>query len=404
MKPDLSNLISKEEALSRIFLNWIPKPEQEMISVERAAGRVLAQDQFSLCNIPVVRASMMDGIAVKSERFADGMPDTSQWVLGVDYVRADTGDDFDDAFDAVIAIENVTFPEKGGIALTENTNVRAGANVKPCGADVKKGSLLVKKGTILRAQDLAAIAMGGIAKVPVVARPKVAFLPTGSELISIGEPIERGQNYETNGIMIRQMLLEMGAEPVFHPAVLDQPEMIKKALEELLYEADIVLIGGGTSKGSEDYSFRLLEQEGNLLFHGVAAVPGRPMSAAIFQEKLVINLSGPSFAAFHSMDWVVRAVVCRWLEVPLPVREKVMAVLTEPFQAPPFLSLMASFHVERTEDGIYRATPLALRGPKAAGSAAVLTANGVYITSVGEKPRQVGEWIEIELLRDRGSL
>jgi molybdopterin molybdotransferase/putative molybdopterin biosynthesis protein len=404
MRPDLKDIISKEEALNRIFSGWNPQAAQETVSITDAAGRILAQDQYARCNLPVVRASMMDGIAVKSERFAHGTPDTSGWRPGVDYIRADTGDDFDDAYDAVIAIENVTFLENGGITLPENINARAGFNVKPCGADVKEGSLLAKKGRLLQAQDLAAIAMGGIAEVPVFKKPGVAFLPTGTELIPVGQPLHRGQNYDTNSIMIRQMLLDMGAEPVMHPPVPDQPEKIQEAFDSLIAQADIVLIGAGTSKGSEDYSFRLLEEKGALLFHGVAAVPGRPMSAAIFGEKLVVNLSGPSFAAFYSMDWAVRAIVARFFGMTPPVREKITAVLTERLQMPPFFSLMASLRVEKTEDGRYLATPVVLRGPKAAGSAAALTADGIYITTPGERAREAGETIEIELLRNRSEI
>ena len=112
-------------------------------------------------------------------------------------------------------------------------------------------------------------------------------------------------------------------------------------------DSDIVLVNAGTSKGGEDYSCHLLEEAGQVLFHEVAAVPGRPMSMALVQGKPVVNLSGPSFAAFYSMDWAVRAIVCRCLGVPVPVRETVEATLTETLQAPPFFALMAAFRVER---------------------------------------------------------
>ena len=124
----------------------------------------------------------MDGIAVRSADFAEGMPDTSSWEPGKDYIRADTGDDFDDRFDAVIAIENVTFLPDGGLQLSPDTKVTKGSNVKPCGADVKKGTLLAQAGKRLTALDLAAIGMGGADCVTVRKKPVVAFVPTGSEL------------------------------------------------------------------------------------------------------------------------------------------------------------------------------------------------------------------------------
>ncbi|MGN0295189.1 MAG: molybdopterin molybdotransferase MoeA [Lachnospiraceae bacterium] len=403
MKPDFSDLITKEEALSRLFSCWDPQPVKEVVSLDEAAGRVLFEDQYALYNIPVVRASTMDGIAVRSECFRDGMPDTSGWRMGTDFVRADTGDDFDDAFDTVIAIEKVTFLENGGIQIDPHVNTRPGFNVKPCGADVKKGALLVKKGTVLSASDLAAIAMGGLAEVPVVRKPRVSFLPTGSELVPAGEPLQRGKNFDSNSVMVAQMLREMGAVPILHPIVKDDRESLNAALEELMPQSDIVLVNAGTSKGGEDYCAGLLEQKGHVLFHGVAAVPGRPMSMAMIDGLPVVNLSGPPFAAFYSMDWAVRTMVCRMLGIPVPVRETVEAVLTSGFHMPP-LSLMACFHLEKNEAGEYLATQISLRGPRSAGSAAALTADAVYVTVPGEKHREAGEKIILELMKNRSGL
>ena len=106
---------TKEEALSLVFSKWHPNIQTETVRIENAFNRVIAKQYYSAHNVPVVRSSCMDGIAVKSERFTNGMPDTSNWVKGIDYVRADTGDDFPDEFDAVIKIEYVRFLDNGGI-------------------------------------------------------------------------------------------------------------------------------------------------------------------------------------------------------------------------------------------------------------------------------------------------
>ena len=96
---------TREEALADFFAAWEPVGGEELVTLDEAVGRVLARDVVSTNTLPVVRASSFDGIAVKSAAFADGLPDTSGWKLGVDYVRADTGDDFPDDFDAVVMIE-----------------------------------------------------------------------------------------------------------------------------------------------------------------------------------------------------------------------------------------------------------------------------------------------------------
>ena len=258
----MDKLIRKEDALELLFSKWEPKRQTERVSVTQAAGRILAEDIFAAYNLPVVRASRMDGIAVHSSVFANGKPDTSGWKPGVDYIRADTGDDFDDAYDAVIAIEQVTFLPEGGLRLSDDVQVSAGSCVKPCGADLKQGSLIAKAGTVLHAQTLAAAAMSGVAELTVVKKPQVAFIPTGSELVKVGSALKRGQNFDTNSILVQQMLQDMGAEPILHPIVPDDPNAIRAALESVWEQSDIVLINAGTSKGGEDYSFRILEEAG----------------------------------------------------------------------------------------------------------------------------------------------
>ncbi len=407
MRSDLKDLISKEEALQRIFAAWTPSRETEILPITEANGRVLAEDQFAGYDLPVVRASQMDGVAVDSARFSDGVPDTSDWKPGVDYVRADTGDDFPNAFDAVIAVENVTFLENGGLRLPEKVNASKGFNVKPRGADVRKGSLVCEKGRLLHAAELAAIAMGGNSTVPVIKKPRVAFLPTGSELVPVDCAPERGQNIDTNSIMVCQMLRDMGAEPVLHAIVKDDRECLREAMEELLPQCDILLVNAGTSKGGEDYCAGLIGSLGESLFHGVAAVPGRPISAAMVNGKPVLNLAGPSFAAFYNMDWAVRPMICRMLGVPVPERVHVQAVLKQPLQMPPFFSLMAAIRLEKAGEGSaapYVATPLSLRGPNAVGSAAALTADAVYVSALGERAHPAGEVIEVELLRNPAEL
>ncbi|MCD8132654.1 MAG: molybdopterin molybdotransferase MoeA [Clostridiales bacterium] len=403
MRPDVKNLTPKPKALELMFAAWQPKAETEQIPLADAKGRILAKDIFAKYNLPIVRASHMDGVAVRSEAFADGMPDTSGWKPGSDFVRADTGDDFDDRFDAVIAIENVSLTGDGSISFNGNLNVSKGFNVKPCGADIKADSLILKKGALLRPQDLAVLAMGGHAEIPVRRRPVVSFIPTGSELVPAGTAPARGQNIDSNSILARELLPDMGAEPLLHPIVADDPEPLERALNEMLPQSDIVLLNAGTSKGSEDYCATLLKKRGEIIFQGVAAVPGRPMTAAIVDGTPVINLSGPSFAAFYSMDWMVRALICHYLDRPVPQRETVRATLTGDFNPPP-LSIMAAFRLEHDANGNYLATPLALRGPKSAGNAAVMTTSGVYVSAPGDGPFHAGDEIEIELMCNRSEL
>lgn len=398
MKQKIGPLIPKAEALGRILAAWTPQPETEDIDIWQAAGRVLARDLRAQYDLPVVRASAMDGVAVRYDDVAEGLPDTGAWQLGRDYVRADTGDDFSDDFDTVVAIEQVQVQPGGGLQFAEGLTFRRGMNVNPKGSQLRQGDLVGKAGTVLTALDLAAIGMGGYGTVPVYRRPRVAFVPTGSELVAVGSPLARGQNFDTNSLMAAQLLRDMGAEPVLRTITRDDPDQVQAALTDLLDQADLVILNAGTSKGEEDYCGRLLAQQG-ALFEGVAAVPGRPMRAAMVAGKPVLNLSGPALAAFYSLEWLVGPLVCHYYGIPVPQRPTVQAVLTAPLQCPPPMSLLTMVQVTPDGQGGYTAAPLTMRGPGAVGSGTLLTANGMYMTTPGEASHQPGETITVQLLR-----
>ena len=97
--PTFEKLLSREEIIASVIRNWTPERVIEQIPVTEALGRIPSAKVCSVWTLPVVRSSAGDGIAVDSSRFAQGIPDTSGWIQGRDFVHADTGDDFDDAFD-----------------------------------------------------------------------------------------------------------------------------------------------------------------------------------------------------------------------------------------------------------------------------------------------------------------
>ena len=347
----MTSLPTRAQVLETLLQRWDPVSQTETIPVEAALGRVLTRDQYAQTTIPVARASAMDGVAVCAVRFGQGMPDTAGWKLGVDFCRADTGDDFDDRFDAVIPIERVQISEKGQLTILGDMQVRPGDNIRPRGSAIRTGELVARKHRQLRPFDLACLAMGGIAQVEVYRRPRVAFIPTGSELVPLGAPVGRGQTIDSNTLLAQAMLTEMGAEPLCYPIVPDQPGALAEALEQALQAADILLLNGGSSKGAEDYNARLLEERGAALFHWVAAAPGKPLCVGLIQNKPVINLPGPPMAVLYGMDWCVRAMVHRLLHKPMPRRQTIQGILTEPIQAPKDMEILCMMEVQPTQEG-----------------------------------------------------
>ncbi|MDR0500308.1 MAG: molybdopterin molybdotransferase MoeA [Coriobacteriales bacterium] len=320
--------ITRDEALQQLFAQWNPSPKRQTVAVNDAVGYICYEDIFSENIQPVFRASQMDGIAIKSKDFASGVPDTSQFKEGRDYVRADTGDDFSDDFDAVIRIENVTINEDGSITLKDVTSVAAGDNVEKCGGSLNHDDLLLPKGWRIRPVDIATLVRGGISDVPVVCPPRICFIPTGNELVPAGTKPQRGQVVDCNSALAKHVLADMGAEVTCLPIVKDSLNELESALDNALAIADIVLINGGSSKGKDDYNTRLLRMRGNLLNHGVAAAPGRPMAIAIIDGKPVINVPGPMVACCYVFDWCLRPVIAHALGTRMQQHPIVRAKLT----------------------------------------------------------------------------
>lgn len=210
-----------------------------------------------------------------------------------------------------------------------------------------------------------------------------------------GSKPRRGQNIEANSIMLSNMLLEMGADPLCYPIVKDDPQMLSALLEEALQKADVVVVNGGSSKGSEDFCTQLLRGYGDFLFHGVARVPGRPLSIAVMDDKPLVNLPGPTLAAFNGADWCLRAIVARILQSPIEKRARVRAILTADLHTPIAMAYMARINLTKGEDGCFYAEPLAKSRDSMMRS---IGSNGVFVAPIGVGDYAKGTEIEVELI------
>lgn len=386
--------VTRREALELLFRHWPLKVNTELIPVQQALGRVTAQDVYSRNTLPVHRCSQLDGIAVRSADFANGLPNTSGWSKGTEFALADTGDDFPDDFDTVIAVENICFNEDGQLCFADKFRFSQGSGIRQEGSMVKEGELLIEANTRLTPVHLAVLALGGIYQLEVLKRPKVVYIPTGGELISAGIKPQRGQNVEANGLMVSGFLQQWGAEPICYPIIRDDPGELGQTLELALAAADIVLINGGSSKGAEDFNARLLQKRASFFRHGVKAVPGRPVAIAIIDGKPVINLPGPVIATFLAMDWCVLGLVHHYYGLAAPVRPKIKARLEKPLKKNPDFEFYSRLIITKQEDGC-KALPL---GFDKGLPYSLLKADALFIAPIGAAEYQAGDEVEAELL------
>ena len=393
-----SSFAAPEDVLEQMFARWKPEPKTEVIKTVSAHGRVCAEDVYSFNTLPVCRSAGGDGIAVKGERFKDGnIPDPTGWVKGVDYCMADTGDDFDDAFDTVIRVESLIYHEDGSFSFVPDIKVTPGQMVGQRGHNVKEGELLAAKGSVLTLLQLETITAGGHPEIKVYKKPVVAYIPTGSELIPSGQTPKRGENVQSSGTLIRASLARFNAELLEYDIVVDDKQKIADAFHDALKKADIVMMSGGTSKGSEDFTARIMEAESSYFQHGTQCVPGRPAGVGLIGNTPVINIPGPPFGAFVVLDWCVRELVYALQGTKAPKRLRLPAVLTEPVNSPPF-GYRFYVRVSITEEnGKYMATPMT-RGTRNAVSAA--TCAGILLVPAHCKGYAAGDNVFIELITD----
>lgn len=395
MSDDKDFTLTRAEALEILYKNWPLKIESEIIPLRQACGRVTAQPIYSQNTLPTYRVSQFDGIAVRFSAFENGLPDTSEWVKGVDYVQADTGDDFPDAFDTIVAVEDFCYNEGGHICFHDDINYKRGDYIRAAGTTVREGDLITEAHVRLTPEHLAMLALGGIYQVEVIRKPKVIYIPTGSELINAGIKPERGQNIEANGLMVAARLKSWGAEAFCYPIIKDNPSELEQTLDSALAAGDIVLINGGSSKGAEDFNTDLLRKKASVYHHGIKVVPGRPVSIAMIDGKPVINLPGPTLATFLAMDWCVFGLVHYYYGLPFPIRQKLKARLEQPIQKNPEVEMYLRF-VLMKRDGCYSATQI---GRDKSLPYTLLEADAFFVAPIGVAGYEAGDEIEVELLK-----
>jgi molybdopterin molybdotransferase len=184
---------------------------------------------------------------------------------------------------------------------------------------------VVEAGTRLGAPQVAALAAAGVAEVRVSRRPSAAVLATGSELRRPGEPLEPGQIYEANGVLIEAQLASAGAAVERLSSVADAEDAHRAALARGL-EADVFVTSGGVSVGPHDLVRRIEAELGvEEVFWGVSVKPGKPISFGVAEGKrLVFGLPGNPVSVLVGFELFVRPAVLALQGVtdPLPRFER----------------------------------------------------------------------------------
>ncbi len=314
--------LSKLDSLSNAakFINdYQQYTDVEEISIYDCHKRVLAEDIMAYHNSPPFDKSAMDGFAVigentfgasqsapKSFKIIDaiGAGDFSTKTVGEnEAIVIATGAPIPEGADAVIMKEYTT---TDGDDLTIYSQVTPGENVSPKAEDIKKGETILSKNTFIRYQEMGLIASAGYDTVKVYKKPRVKLIITGNELVEpTKDEIDNAKIINSNQFTIKAMIEDSGAVcDIGHAG--DSFEEVKEAVLEASKEYDVIMTTGGTAISKGDVVLDVVDDLGEILFHGVAMRPGKPAGAGIINGKIIFTFSGQPVAAMSQFDVFAR--------------------------------------------------------------------------------------------------
>lgn len=396
---------------------------------ENALGRVLAKPVWAKISSPHYHSSAMDGFAVRSSETAGAMstaPITLAYGPQATYV--DTGDPLPGWADAVIPIENVepldeferpVADSRYPHALRIRSAVTPWKHVRAMGEDMVATQLVLPAGHTLRPVDLGAIAGCGHSSVYVARKPRVAILPTGSELMPIGQPVEAGDIIEYNSLVLAAQVNAWGGEATRLPITPDEFQVIRDRVHEAAQEHDLILLNAGSSAGSEDFSARVVESLGELLVHGVAVRPGHPVILGMIKKRMassaldrrkgkgelanrdsqlaipIIGVPGYPVSTTMTGEIFVQPLLARWLgrqpKKPLTVTARLTRKMTSPAGDDDYVRVAVGHVGDRL-----LAAPL-VRGAGVITS--LVRADGIALLPRGSQGLPAGAEVEVRLYR-----
>ena len=297
----------------------------ELVPLEIALGRILAQDIRSFHNVPSFDRSNYDGFAIKAEdtygvteeepvalalleeTIATAVVPNSEVLPGTAMSVA-TGGMIPRGANAIVMVEHTDLVKN---QLLVRKSVNSGFGIAFAGSDIAAGEIILRRGDVLTSRETGVLAAIGETEIPVFMQPKVGIISTGDEIIPPGQTMQPSLVYDSNARILADAVTELGATPVNLGIVQDHAGQLEQLLEQAIESCDVVLLSGGTSKGEGDISYKVVEalNDPGIVAHGVALKPGKPICLAVTQAKPVVILPGfPTSAIFTFHEFVAPVI------------------------------------------------------------------------------------------------
>lgn len=406
---------SVAEALARMLAE-IRVLEPEVVPIERALGRVLAEDLSASHDLPPFPNSAMDGYAVRASDVAGAASDrpVSLRVIGEAAagaarlpvvgpgaaVRITTGAPIPPGADAVVPVEDTDdaraspgFPPPDSIRIYQPAS--AGAFIRPIGEDLRAGQMALAAGTLVRPAEIGVLAALGRPEARVVRAPRVAILSTGDELAPPGQPLGPGQIRDSNGYALAALVTRYGAQPIRLGVARDRAEEVRaRLLAGLEQGADLILSSAGVSVGAFDVVKDVVRAEGSLDFWRVRMRPGKPVAFGRLRGVPFLGLPGNPVSAIVSFEVFARPAVLKMAGRRNLVKPTVQAVLAEAVRSDGRETYVRA--VVRRERGGYVAASAGGQG--SAVLSALANSNALVIIPEGVREVAAGETVTAWML------
>jgi molybdopterin molybdochelatase len=391
------------EARERLLAAIEPVERTETVPLVAADGRVTAEALSAAVDVPAYDRAAMDGWAVQAEDTYGASPRRPEQleVLAAEAatapttavraggaVRVHTGSQLPVGADAIVMLEQA---EEVDGHLEVSSTVSPGTNVAPTGEDISADQQLYPRGHRLRPSDLGLLRSVGQDVVSVVARPQVAVLPTGEEVVE-ADP-GPGEVIETNGLTVSRLIERWGATASYRDVVTDDPEALAAALRADI-EHDLIVTTGGSSVGSRDLLPEVVEGMGTVTVHGVALKPGHPVALGVIEATPVVMLPGYPVAAIINAMQFVRPAVAALLGVAPPAPPTRRGVLTRKIVSEPGVRSFVRVRTERSDAGRWEVEPVMVGGSGVLSSVAL--ADGWVVVDEPAEGVDAGEEVTVE--------
>ena len=312
---DVPGLMPIESALTNMLSELNNVCEPICLPLADTLGYALAEDIFSPLNVPPFNNSAMDGYALLQSDLSEcttaknitlkqvgtafaGVPYEGEIPVGC-CIRIMTGAVMPESVDTVVMQEAVSAQD--GL-ITFSSNPRSGDNVRLAGEDLKIGQKVLTKGHQLTPRDIPLLASLGLNEISVFRQLKVAVLSSGDELKSLGEPLNKGDIYDSNRYSMIALLSRLNAKVIDFGIVKDDKNALREAFTKADEVADVVISSGGVSVGEADFIKEILAELGSISFWKIAIKPGKPFAFGHLPHSVFFGLPGNPVSALVTLD------------------------------------------------------------------------------------------------------